>query len=373
MFPNLSGLVVESVGARLTTEQRKLAQEVWGQGWANDDLDAELVKRRKEYIRRVTRASPYAAPRTVKANAPDDTWPAGQRPTTPAAPQAAPQATPQATPQAAPLVTDSRLFLDIPAVDRDYDDETIFYIRAPVESVSALQEMTVSTGRAALLSVVDPRVAKIWTPPYNAPEVSLHTSDDPYDTERPFYSNVPWSERPLYIIVQGQDGYDGPGPQMASFGAPNRSASNLALMINRLMDWFRADQGHAWFQDERGLYGPVDDWVGRALDKRALSISSELYVYLTDAQKHELLRFGYDEVHVQATSDYLIENYHLMEIYKNPSDDGDGTASQATLWKDRLRRRNLPDTTDVEFLYRKAYAQSLPNMVQAAFRRHDGA
>ena len=356
MFPNLSALTTESVGARLTTDQDQLAQFVWGQGWANNDVDQGLVNRRKTYIRQATSGPYQLSNQTVKDRAPSNTWPAGS-------PAAAPEVAPAevAPPEVAPPVVESSLFLDIPAMDPEL---SMFYIRASVESIAALQALTLDTaeGRAALLQAVDPRKSKIWTPPYNSPEVVVQTSNDYYDEDHD--SSTPWNQRPLYIVVRGQDGYDGPGPRMASFSAPTRSAHNMKSTIERLMSWFREDDGHGWFQDERGLYGPVDGWVGLLVDKRAISISSQLYVYLTLEQKQELLRFGYEEVHVQVTSD------SIMEIYVNPSDHNDDDLKR--LWQARLQRRNPYATTDVEFLYKNAYAATLPRLVQQAFLRHSG-
>ena len=270
-----------------------------------------------------------------------------------------------APPEVAPQVVESSLFLDIPASDPDYDQEMLFYIRASVESIAALQALTLNTveGRAALLQAVNPRESKIWTPPYNSPEVVVQTSNDYYDEDHD--SSTPWNQRPLYIVVRGQDGYDGPGPRMASFSAPNRSVNNITSTIEQLMSWFREDDGHGWFQDELGLYGPVDGWVGRHVDKRAISIDSQLYVYLTLEQKQELLRFGYEEVHVQVTYD----SFNSMDIYVNPSDHNDDDENR--LWQTRLQRRNLPATADVKFLYKNAaYAVRLLRLVQQAFLRH---
>ena len=362
MFPNMSQL--EFVGARLTKDERKLAQQVWGQGWADTPQFApDLIKRRKAYITRATRGAPYM-PHNLKANAPDDTWPPGQRP---AEPQLLPrllsflsrQAT-EVAPQAAVPVRLSTLHLDIPAFHPEHSDDSAFYIRTQVESVEALEALVVDTpaAKAALLEKFDPRSCKLWTPPYNSPEVNVQTSNDPYGYDH--HERMPWNQRPLYIVVQGQAGYDGPGPQMVSFGAPNRSSNNITSTIQRLMHWFRQDDGHAWFQDDRGLYGPANDWVGQAIDKRAISISSELYVYMSNEQKQELLHFGYEEVHIQAASERFI-----MDIYVNPSDNNDQDETER--WQARLQRRRLPRDANVQFIYEKAYADSLPRLVQEAF------
>jgi hypothetical protein len=250
-------------------------------------------------------------------------------------------------------------------MDQSYDNETVFYIQAPVESFEALDNMLSNTmsARNALLQAVSPRAAKLGTLPYNAPQAVFQYTDD-YDDDDD-YSDTPMAERPLYIVIKGQDGYDGPGPRMADFSAPTRSLENIRLVIEAFMNWLRQDTQVGYFQDDRGLYGPVDGWVGRDVDKYALSISSEIYAFLTPEQKRELRGFGYNSVHIQVTP--TSGDSEIVNIYVNPSDQND--ADEMTRWRERLWRRNLPRYTPVPFVFQDAYDQSLPRLVHNAFRR----
>lgn len=264
----------------------------------------------------------------------------------------------------------SSLFLDIPAIDYEYDQETLWHIQAPVQSHAELKAMLRDTphGRATLLRAIDPRQgAKLDILSTESPAVTFEYTDILYDEST--YEDRPMSRRPLFIIVQGQEYYDGPPPQMATFSAPTRSIKNIKRTIEQLMDWLREDDAFGWIQDTLGGYGPVDEWVGRRVDKAALSISSEIYAYMTDAQKQELMQFGYDGVHVQAAINSAVR------IYVNPHHNGSTDEDEKIKWKKRLERRNdyedgEEDFVDPPFIFKdKYYKESLPRLVQPTFRR----
>ena len=211
----------------------------------------------------------------------------------------------------------SSLFLDIPAIDYDYNQEILWHIQAPIQSHAELKAMLRDTphGRAMLLRTIDSRQgAKVDILNTESPEVTFKYTDILYDEST--YEDRPMSKRPLFIIVQGQEHYDGPPPQMATFSAPTRSIKNIKGTIEQLMDWLREDDAFGWILDTLGGYGPVNDWVGRRVNKATLSISSEIYAYMTYAQKRELMQFGYDEVHVQVAINSAVR------IYVNPLHNG---------------------------------------------------
>lgn len=310
----------------LTTDERKWAQKVWPGGWADEKgpLTKNIIENRKAFVRSF-RTHPYR-PEPHAVTPPPNTLVSPEAHTTPN-PAPAPAPTPASAPER------SKLHIAVQAGSNRHE-EGHYYITTEVLFPGGARALE----QEEVFLYFSPEKARLWTAPFRAPHITLRNTDDPDD----FYEDPPNAEGHVLWVEGAYSEYDGESPYIFHITRQNASRPEFDRAIEKMFTLLRSPEATAWSNDDRGLYGAVDNWFGFSIDRSSLIIWSEFYRQMNADQKKMLLECGFGEVHV------LCDTHVPVNAKPDEDEDEDELAQWQQSYR-QYRGKNL--SADVPFVY----------------------